>query len=329
MVAPDRFCNGAGAMTRILALCGGVGGAKLAYGLSRVLAPGDLTIAVNTGDDFEHLGLLICPDLDTVTYTLAEAENMAQGWGRDGESRQVLDEVARLGGEDWFLLGDKDIALHLLRRQMRDQGVGLTAVARSLAQRLGVRHTILPMSDDPVRTIVETEEGTLAFQEYFVRRRCGPRVRGLRYDGAEKAKASPALLEAFADPALSGIIICPSNPYLSIDPMLAISQIRQALAARSVPALAVSPIVGGRALKGPAAKMMEELGVPVTSLAIARHYGALIDGLLIDEEDRALLSEQSSGDPPLHVARTVMKSREDRIALARDCLGLVERMRPL
>jgi LPPG:FO 2-phospho-L-lactate transferase len=310
---------------RILALCGGVGGAKLAYGLARASPPEDLVIAVNTGDDFEHLGLLICPDLDTVTYTLAGIENAGQGWGREGESRKVLDEIARLGGEDWFFLGDKDIALHLLRRRMRDQGFTLTQIAHRLAEALGVRHRVLPMSDDPVRTLVETGEGVLAFQEYFVRRRCAPPVRGLRYAGADKAKPSPALLEAFDDPQLSGIVICPSNPYLSIDPMLAIPPVRQALAARRVPALAVSPIIGGRALKGPAAKMMAELGIPVSSLAIARHYGALIDGLLIDEEDRDLLGASEAEDPKLYLAKTVMKTREDRIALARDCLALVAR----
>jgi len=310
-------------VTRILALCGGVGGAKLAYGLSRVLAPEDLTIVVNTGDDFEHLGLLICPDLDTVTYTLAEVENLAQGWGRDGESRSVLDEIGRRGGESWFLLGDKDIALHLLRRQMRDEGLGLTEITRRLTQRFGIAHPILPMSDDPVRTIVTTDEGPLAFQDYFVKRRCVPRVMQLTYQGADRAQASRAVLEACADPKLTGIVLCPSNPYLSIDPMLAIAGIKDALERRRVPALAVSPIIGGRALKGPAAKMMAELGHPVTSLTVLRHYGALIDGLVVDEEDRALTAERGPGDPALHVAKTVMKTREDRIALARDCLALL------
>jgi LPPG:FO 2-phospho-L-lactate transferase len=314
-------------VTRILALCGGVGGAKLAYGLSRVLAPEDLTIVVNTGDDFEHLGLLICPDLDTVTYTLAEVENCAQGWGREGESRNVLDEIGRRGGENWFLLGDKDIALHLLRRQMRDEGLGLTEITRRLTQRFGIVHPILPMSDDPVRTIVTSDEGPLAFQDYFVKRRCVPRVLQLTYRGAERALPSAAVLRAFADPKLTGIIICPSNPYLSIDPMLAVAGIRQALAGRRVPALAVSPIIGGRALKGPAAKMMAELGHPVTSLTVLHHYGALIDALLVDEEDRALAVARSAEDPALHVAKTVMKTRADRVVLARECLRLLETSR--
>ena len=313
-------------MPRILALCGGVGGAKLAYGLSRILAPEDLTVVVNTGDDFEHLGLLICPDLDTVTYTLAEMENLAQGWGREGETRHVLDEITRRGGESWFFLGDKDIALHLLRRQMREEGLSLTEITRRLTQRFGIAHAILPMSDEPVRTMVTTDEGPLAFQDYFVRRRCEPRVLQISYRGAEQAQPSPTVLEAFADPALTGILICPSNPYLSIDPMLAIAGIRQALAGRRVPALAVSPIIGGRALKGPAAKMMGELGHPVTSLTVLRHYGTLIDALLVDEEDRALITQRAPQDPALHVAKTIMKTREERGTLARDCLALLAQL---
>jgi LPPG:FO 2-phospho-L-lactate transferase len=311
-------------VTRIVALCGGVGGAKLAYGLSRLLPPDDLAIIVNTGDDFEHLGLLICPDLDTVTYTLAELDNSAQGWGREAETLGVMSELRHLGAESWFTLGDKDIALHLLRRQMRDAGVPLTEITGCLAKRFGIAARILPMSDDPVRTLVATDEGVLAFQEYFVHRRCEPRVTALGYDGAARTRATAEICAALSDPALTGIILCPSNPYLSVAPILAIAEIRDALAARRVPALAVSPIIGGRALKGPAAKMMAELGSPVSSLAVARHYGPLIDALLIDEEDRALVPERSASDPALLVAKTVMKTREDRIRLARSCLSLLE-----
>jgi LPPG:FO 2-phospho-L-lactate transferase len=314
-------------VTRIVALCGGVGGAKLAYGLSRLVPPEDLAIIVNTGDDFEHLGLLICPDLDTVTYTLAELDNTVQGWGREAETLGVMGELQRLGAERWFTLGDKDIALHLLRRQMRDAGVPLTEITRRLTAQFGLGARILPMSDDPVRTLVSTDEGMLAFQEYFVHRRCEPRVTALRYDGAARAKPTPEILAAFSDPALTGIILCPSNPYLSIAPILAINGIHDALVTRRVPALAISPIIGGRALKGPAAKMMAELGSPVSSLAVARYYGLLIDALLIDEVDRALIAEHSESDPVLLVDKTVMKTRDDRVRLARSCLSLIEKIR--
>jgi len=313
-------------VTRIVALCGGVGGAKLAYGLSRLLPPEDLAIIVNTGDDFEHLGLLICPDLDTVTYTLAELDNTAQGWGREAETLGVMNELQRLGEDSWFLLGDKDIALHLMRRQMRDAGVPLTEITRCVADRFGISARMLPMSDDPVRTHISTEEGVLAFQEYFVRRRCEPRVTALSFDGAARATSTAEIRAALRDPALTGIILCPSNPYLSIAPILAITEIRDALVTRRVPALAVSPIIGGQALKGPAAKMMAELGSPVSSLAVARHYGKLIDALLIDEVDHELIAARTEMDPALHVEKTVMKTREDRIGLARACLALLGTM---
>lgn len=314
-------------MPRLVALCGGVGGAKLAYGLTRILPADDLTIIVNTGDDFEHLGLLICPDLDTVSYTLADREDFAQGWGRAQESHAVLDELGKLGGETWFSLGDKDIALHLLRRQWRDAGHRLTEITQRLTRRLGIGHSVLPVSDDPVRTILETDQGTLSFQDYFVHRRCAPRVAALRYEGAQKAQLTGEVLRSLRDPKLSGIVICPSNPYLSIDPMLAISGLREALATRTVPALAVSPIIGGRALKGPAAKLMSELGIPVTSLSVARHYGPLIDALVLDEEDRPVFEGHPNHTPALLVANTIMKNREDRVALAQQTLNLLDGLR--
>jgi LPPG:FO 2-phospho-L-lactate transferase len=307
----------------IVALCGGVGGAKLAYGLARVLAPHDLALIVNTGDDFEHFGLTICPDVDTVMYTLAGKDNRDTGWGRAAESWAVMDELGRLGGDTWFKLGDKDLALHLLRRQLLDRGQRLTTVTQQLAARLGVQNAVLPMSDDPVRTVVETTEGDLAFQEYFVRRRCEPKVTGFRFEGAEQAAPTPEVEAALAHPELRGIVICPSNPYVSIGPTLAVKGIRERLQTTAVPILAVSPIVAGRAIKGPAAKMMSELGGPVSGLRAARLYGKLIDAMVLDEQDRALLAQRGDDDPRLFVAPTVMRTSEDRIALARECLRVL------
>jgi LPPG:FO 2-phospho-L-lactate transferase len=311
----------------IVALCGGVGGAKLAYGFAQVLPPPDLTVIVNTGDDFDHFGLRICPDVDTVMYTLAGSDNRDTGWGRTAESWKVMDELGRLGGETWFKLGDKDLALHLLRRQLLDSGERLTTVTQQLAARLGVQSAVLPMSDEAVRTIVETAEGDLVFQEYFVRRRCEPKVTGFRFEGAVQARPSPEVEAALAHASLRGIVICPSNPYVSIGPILAIEGIRERLERASAPVLAVSPIVGGRAIKGPAAKMMAELGGPVSALQVARLYGKLIDGMVLDEEDRALLGQRRDDDPRLFVSPTVMRTSEDRVALARESLRLLEELR--
>jgi LPPG:FO 2-phospho-L-lactate transferase len=313
-------------LPRIVALCGGVGGAKLAYGLAQVLPPRDLAVIVNTGDDFDHFGLRICPDVDTVMYTLSGNDDRDTGWGRAAESWAVMDEVGRLGGETWFKLGDKDLALHLLRRQLLDRGERLTTVTRQLAARLGVQDAVLPMSDEPIRTIVETAEGELAFQEYFVRRRCAPKVTGFRFEGAARAAPSPEVEAALSDAGLRGIVVCPSNPYVSIGPMLAIDGIRKQLEAAAAPILAVSPIVAGRAIKGPAAKMMSELGGPVSGLLVARLYGSLIDGMVLDEQDRALLAQRRDDDPRLFVAPTVMRTSDERIALARECLRLLDEL---
>ena len=280
----------------------------------------ELTIVVNTGDDFDHFGLTICPDLDTVMYTLSGNANRDLGWGRAAESWGVMEELGRLDAETWFKLGDKDLALHLLRRQLLDRGATLTAVTQQLAARLGVHHAVLPMSDQPVRTIVETSEGELAFQDYFVRRRCEPKVHGFRFEGAAQAAPSPQVEAALSDPELRGIVICPSNPYVSVAPILAIDGIRRRLVATAAPILAVSPIVAGRAIKGPTAKMMSELGGPVSGLVVARLYAELIDAMVLDEQDRALVDERRGDDPRLFVSQTVMRTAEDRGALARDCL---------
>jgi len=299
-----------------IALCGGVGGAKLAYGLSRVLDGAGLTIVVNTGDDFEHLGLHVSPDIDTVVYTLAGLANLKTGWGRAGETWTFMDTLRALGEEDWFLLGDGDLAMHVARTHRLRAGETLSEVCARVRERLGIAPAIVPMSDQPVRTMVDTDEGVLAFQDYFVRRKCEPAVRAVTFDGAGAARPSPGFQAAMAREDLAGIIVCPSNPYLSIDPLLAVPGIRAALEARRVPAVAVSPIVGGAAIKGPTAKIMNELGVKPDVAAVAAHYAGLIDGMVADDADAARLRETPLA-VPAWTTQTVMKSESDRASLAR------------
>ena len=311
----NREDTGAGP---VLALCGGVGGAKLALGLYKHLAPGALSVAVNTGDDFEHLGLHISPDIDTVLYTLSGTDNPDTGWGRADETWTFMAALEALGGETWFRLGDGDLALHVERTRRLGAGESLSEVCAAFARRFGLDARILPMTGDPLRTVVHTPDGPLPFQHYFVRERCEPRVTGVTFDGAEAARPNPEILRALADPALGAVVICPSNPYLSIDPILAVPGMRIALGACPAPVVAVSPVVGGRAVKGPTAKIMAELGVPVTNAAIAAHYEGLIDGLVLDRADAA---EAAALGVPALVTETVMTSLEDRIALAAATLG--------
>ena len=311
----------------ILALAGGVGGAKLARGLADVLAPGRLTVAVNTGDDFEHIGLPISPDLDTVMYTLAGRANLETGWGVADETWSFMEAVGDLGGETWFRLGDRDLATHIMRRRMLDRGETLSEATDALTGALGIRHRIAPMSDRPVRTVVETDEGALPFQEYFVKRRCEPRVRAFRFEGIETALPSPPLAAALADPDLEAVVICPSNPYVSVAPIVGIPAVAEFIDTREVPVVAVSPIVGGSAIKGPAAKMMAELGSETSALGIARHYGAQIDGIVIDEIDAGLATEIGALGIAVHVAPTVMRTEDDSRALARETLDFATGLR--
>ncbi|MEW8190999.1 MAG: 2-phospho-L-lactate transferase [Candidatus Thiodiazotropha endolucinida] len=308
---------------KYLALCGGVGGAKLALGLSRVLEPGCLTIVVNTGDDFEHLGLLICPDIDTVTYTLSGVVESRQGWGRADENWNVLDQVERLGGETWFRLGDKDIALHLVRRSLLAQGLSLSEVTARIARSLAIDHAIIPMSDDPIRTEVVVDGGVMSFQHYFVKQRCQPRIVGIRYAGVEKATASSGFIDALNDKELAGVIICPSNPFLSIDPLLALPGVSELLRTLSVPVVAVSPIVGGQAIKGPTVKIMQELDIPVTQEAIVDHYQGLISGLMIDSVDKAAASVLNTR-LAVYTSDTVMTTTAQKVGLANQCLAFID-----
>lgn len=310
----------------ILALAGGVGGAKLARGLADVLAPDQLTVVVNTGDDFEHLGFHISPDLDTVMYTLAGLNDPVQGWGIAGETWSFMQALERLGGATWFKLGDRDLATHVERRQRLSAGESLSAVTEHLCAKLGIRHRVAPMSDQAVRTLVHTAEGVLSFQDYFVRLRCEPVVTKLEFTGADASRMSELLRSTLSSPALDAVIICPSNPYLSIAPILAVPGMRTALEERRVPVVAVSPIVGGKAIKGPAAKIMRELGKESSSLEIARFYRGLIDVLVVDHADAGLSDAiREIGVRPV-ITNTVMTESQARTALARFIVDLIATM---
>jgi LPPG:FO 2-phospho-L-lactate transferase len=307
----------------VLALAGGVGGAKLAEGLAAILPPGELTVAVNVGDDFEHLGLRISPDIDTVTYTLAGLNNKEQGWGLEGETWNFITALERLGGDAWFRLGDKDIATHI-ERTRRLKTESLSAITADFAARLGIKQKIVPVSDDPVRTMVMTDRGLLPFQDYFVRLRCAPRVERLEFPGIEHMGQSPGFAAALAAPDLAAVIICPSNPFLSVLPILSLPGVRETLDRRKVPLIAVSPIVGGEAVKGPAAKIMNELGIAVSSIGVAGFYGRLLDGLMIDKIDADLASKIDG--PAVLVGDTMMRNSDDRRRVATDVLAFAGRL---
>ena len=300
---------------KIVAFAGGVGGAKLAHGLAQTLPPEDLTVIVNTGDDFEHYGLYICPDLDTVCYTLAGLANPETGWGRVNETWNVIENASGLGGPRWFNLGDQDLGTHLERTRRLKEGQTLSQITNDFSHAWGIKHLVLPMSDQPVRTIVETEEGDLAFQEYFVHRRCEPRVRGFRFEGVESALPAPGAREAIG--AADAVVICPSNPWVSIDPILRV------LKGIEKPVLAVSPIIGGNTVKGPAAKMYLELGIEPSALAVARHYCDLITRFVLDELDRQLEGEIRRLNMRTLVTNTLMNSHDDRKRLAMDILSFL------
>jgi LPPG:FO 2-phospho-L-lactate transferase len=308
---------------KILALAGGVGGAKLALGLAIELPPTELTVAVNTADDFEHLGLSICPDLDTVMYTLAGVANPETGWGRRDETWTVMEALGQIGGETWFRLGDKDLATHIERTRRLRAGESLASVMRDLGARLGVKPAMVPMSDDPVRTMVTTGRGELAFQDWFVRLRCEPAVTSVRFAGAEEARAHPTLLDTAA---LRGIVVCPSNPFVSVAPILAVPGVRAALANAKAPTIAVTPIVGGQAIKGPAARMLAELGHDVSALGVARYYKEWVDGFVLDAQDVGLARDIEALGLKVKVADTMMRNDADKRRVARDVLDFVDEL---
>ncbi len=302
----------------VVALSGGIGGAKLALGLYRVLPPEALIVAANTGDDFEHLGLSVSPDIDTLLYTLAGIDNPETGWGRRGETWTFMAALGQLGGETWFRLGDGDLATHVERSRRLAAGESLSRITEDFRSRLGIAARVLPMSDGRVRTRLRTDEGWLDFQDYFVARRCAPVVREIAFAGAAEALPQPDLLAALAQEDLRLVVICPSNPFISIDPILALPGLREALRASRAPVVAVSPIIGGQAVKGPTAKMMAELGLPVGAAAVARHYGDLLDLYVVDEADA---DEVRGLGLPVVLAPTLMQTLADKETLARRVLA--------
>ncbi|OGO34273.1 MAG: 2-phospho-L-lactate transferase [Chloroflexi bacterium RBG_16_57_11] len=301
---------------KVVALAGGVGGARLADGLAKVLPPEDLTIIVNTGDDFEHFGLFICPDIDTVCYTLAGLVNPVTGWGRRDETWTVLEAVSLLGGPTWFHLGDQDLGLHLERTRRRLSGQPLSRIVQHFCQVLGIRPRILPMTDDFTPTWVYTIQGEMPFQEYFVRRQCQPVVTGFCFQGADQASPAPGVLEAIHQADL--VVFCPSNPWVSLDPILSIPGIRSAVASR--PVVAVSPIIGGQTVKGPAGKMFTELGIPPSAAAVAHHYTGLLSGFVIDQMDSELVSEIQPLGVQTFVTDVIMKTPLDRARLSKEVI---------
>ncbi|MFP6593937.1 MAG: 2-phospho-L-lactate transferase [Dehalococcoidia bacterium] len=307
--------SGNGRHGDVLALAGGVGGAKLAVGLARILEPDALTIVVNTGDDETFYGLHVSPDIDTVTYSLAGLANPETGWGYAGDTFNALETLKTLGADTWFGLGDHDLALHLRRTEMLLSGMTLSEVTLDLAGRMGVRHPIVPMSDQPVRTIIESADGEMSFQEYFVHRRSEPEVIGLRFDGADSATASPVFQAALEN--ADAIVFCPSNPFLSVDPILALPGVRDPIAAASVPIVVVSPIIGGRAVKGPAARIFETFAhKPPSALAVAEHYEGLATHFVMDNEDEASQEAVEALGYRVLVTETLMTEDAHKIALA-------------
>ena len=308
----------------VLALSGGVGGAKLAFGLYRVLPPNTLIVVANTGDDFEHLGLSISPDIDTLLYTLSGQSNAELGWGRHDETWTFMTALEKLGGETWFRLGDGDLATHVERTRRLAAGESLASIIDDFRRRVGIAARLLPMSDDRVRTRLDTDRGRLDFQAYFVRLRCEPKVQRLEFVGSVTARPHPDFLATLADPKLRAVVLCPSNPFISVDPILSIPGVREALRLCQAPVVAVSPIIGGKAIKGPTAKIMEELGLPVDATAIARHYRDLVDLYIADETDRDTVAGL---DIPTVLAPTLMLTLADREALARTVLDVADRAR--
>jgi LPPG:FO 2-phospho-L-lactate transferase len=306
-------------MSGTVILTGGVGGAKLVLGLLQVVDPATVTVIVNTGDDFRHLGLHISPDIDTLLYTLSGKANTAQGWGREDESWAFLSALRELGGEDWFLLGDRDMALHVLRTAALARGDTLSTVTAAFARRWGVEAKILPMTDDPVATMLDSDVGELEFQRYFVALRCAPAVHAVRFAGAQEASPAPGVVDAIM--TADTILIAPSNPFLSVDPLLAVPGLRTALADTLAPIIAVSPLVGGQAVKGPTAKLMGELGLPIDNGSIARHYAGLIDGLLINSGD-----ECNAPDIAIAHTPTLMTTLDDKARVARAALAFAARI---
>lgn len=297
----------------ITALAGGVGGAKLVEGLSRVVSPDSLTVVVNTGDDFIHMGLKICPDLDTICYSLAGLSNPATGWGRNDESWNALEIIGKLGGPTWFRLGDKDLGLHLERARLLNEGFSLSQITALFCKANGIGVNVLPMSDDDIQTIVITDHGGISFQEYFVRQHCEPEIIGFKFAGIREADPAPGVIDALETAEL--VVLCPSNPWVSLDPILSVSGVRQVVENHKT-VIMVSPIIGGNAVKGPAAKMFSELGFKPSATAVAEHYVDLLAGFVFDSKDIELDTEIQNLGIKTKITNTIMQSKEDKNRLA-------------
>jgi LPPG:FO 2-phospho-L-lactate transferase len=318
-VSSENFLLGSPEST-ILALSGGIGGAKLALGLTQAIPPEKLMIVGNIGDDFVHCGLHISPDLDTLMYTLSGKSDPEKGWGLAGESWAVMQAMEDMGGETWFQLGDRDLATHLERTRRLSEGDSLSDITTDFCHKFGIDSQIIPASNDSVRTIVETTEGDLSFQNYFVQNRCQPIATGLRFQGADKALPHPEFIKILQSPFLKAVLICPSNPFLSIDPILAVQGVREALRGCSVPVIAVSPIIGSDSVKGPTAKYMRELGLPVSATAVANYYSDFLDGFILDTQDEKDASEIRKMSISVKVAEILMKDLATKTKLANTVL---------
>ena len=308
---------------KIVALCGGIGGSKLVLGLNNILDQKNLSIIANTGDDFLYLGFYICPDIDTVIYTLAGVSNTETGWGREDETWKTLDVLKELGADTWFQLGDKDLAIHLFRSKEKRNGVLLTTITRKITNKFGLKTNVLPMSNHPVQTFLETEDGEMSFQDYFVRNKCKPKVINILFK-SKKPVATDAVKRSLMDKNLDGIIFCPSNPYLSIDPILSINRIRKLIENQKKPRIAISPIVGHDSVKGPTSKLMKEMGVEVSSLSIAKHYKGLIDGIVIDHEDEQQAEEIREMGIEVKLSKIIVETEEEKMRLAKESLDFIK-----
>ena len=309
--------------TKIVALCGGIGGSKLALGLNNILKQKNLSIITNTGDDFLYLGFYICPDIDTVIYTLAGVNNPETGWGREDETWKTHDVLKELGADTWFQLGDKDLALHLFRSKEKRKGELLTTITRKISKKFGLSTNVLPMSNHMVQTILETHEGEISFQDYFVRQKHKPKVSNISFK-SKKPVATEAVNKALLDKDLDGIIFCPSNPFLSIDPILSINRIRKLIEKHRKPRVAISPIVGHESVKGPTSKLMKEMGIEVSALSIAKHYHGLIDGIIIDKSDEKQIEEIRKMGVKVKLAEIIVNTEEEKMRLAEESIEFIQ-----
>jgi len=309
----------------LIAITGGIGGAKLCYGLDQILQPEKLRVIVNTGDDFLYLGFYISPDIDTLIYTLAGVNNKETGWGREDETWKTHNVLGQLGADNWFKLGDKDLALHLHRSKALRNGETLTSITQDIAERFKLKTIILPMSDHMIQTVVETDKGSMPFQEYFVKESNNPKVREISFE-SKHHETTKEVLEAINDPELTGFLIAPSNPYLSVDPILSIDKIKQTIMQSNKPRVAVSPIIGGDSVKGPTAKIMEEMGLEVSVMTIANHYENLIDGLIIDNTDEEYIQAIESLGIRVKVSNILMQDSDDKTTLAEETIEFLNEL---